>query len=199
MEVAAVRVPAAAGVDQSTGNATQRGQQQHQRAEPVDHQHDAERRRPVADAVDRDRAAPRPRSPAAAAMTSPSIAETQRDTPRPQQPALAVAARATAAVAEQQQRASPSAAGSSTGRIGRWWLRVGESLRTAPRGRVGRPHGRCRFRARLRSASSMTKPVVAKPITMAVSTSACGSGSATAVPPRQDRRRVAPQAAPSRR
>jgi hypothetical protein len=30
------------------------------------------------------------------------------------------------------------------------------------------------FSCRLRSASSITKPVVAKPITMAVSTSACG-------------------------
>ena len=48
---------------------------------------------------------------------------------------------------------------------------------------------------RLRSASSMTKPVVAKPMTMAVSTSACGSGSASSGLRAEDRRRCAPQPA----
>jgi len=154
MEVRPALVIAAAGVERGeTGQ--HGGDQQHQRAQAIEHQDDAEWRLPVAQRIGAQLAVTREQQ-------QPEGDRHQRPGGRQRKQALG---RLAQAVEQQQRRA--------------------REQRQEDRQDQGMLHllGSCpstwsvRSSPMLRSASTTTKAVMAKPMTMAVSTSACGSGS----------------------
>lgn len=156
VEMLAQAVVATQRVDQR-GAAEHRGGQQHQGGETIEHEHDAERRGPVAQGIDAQ--------VAAGGRTYQQQAQGDQCQRREQRqaalPALGQRQQQQAAgkQGEQDRQDQPMAHGrgsSSSGRPSTW------SLPRSPRPRRAR---------------TTTKAVMAKPMTMAVSTSACGNGS----------------------
>ena len=188
MEVPSAGIPAACGVPEHR-HGHKVSQQHHQAGQTVEHHHDAKRRRPFAQLVDQQL------TRAGLHHQADGHEQTEQDrghgqTARPALAAVAMAAPGNllAAIAQQQQ-----GHGREHGQQDRQHGRVLQPKREncikhqacPPRAAPPACPGSCPstwslpLSWRLRRASSMTKPVVAKPITMAVSTSACGSGSAT--------------------
>ena len=163
MEVHAGPVPAGEREEQRR-EADGGGEHQHQRGEPVEREDDAERRRPVAGQVDARRSgrATSTRSSRTIATARPSSVEATLSTARAAVPLLA----------EHEQHGRRRAAAAAPARA------AGGDRRQRRHGRSSSP-STWSVSVRPRSASSTTRnsAVVAKLMTIAVSTSACGIGS----------------------
>ena len=166
VEVHARVLPARQGVEQR-GQADAAGQHRHQRRQPVGHQHDAEGHRPVARQVDAE----------GRRRLAPGHAQQQADRDRqPERRRQHVDHRLQAAPAlaqqqHQRRRGQRQQHGGHQQVFGQRAQRAHHGCSSCPS--TWSPPDRPR------SASSTTRnsAVVAKPMTMAVSTSDCGSGS----------------------
>ena len=179
-------VPAREREDQR-GERQDAGQQQHERGQPVEHEHDAERRRPVAEQIDAGGRRPSRRGAGARSPPRTEVMAAQR----------LIAAFTVRLRSSNSSISAPASKGSSTGTI----------TVAGPAGH-GPPPGRRRDRFRSGRATpagpSRNSAVVAKPITIAVRTSACGTGSvycagSPAPGGRQHRRHAGTAGAPCRR